>query len=444
VNYYELLNISRDANDSEIKRAYFSAVKLHSPDSDPEGFKARRIAYETLSSPKKRAEYDAYFAAPDNIQNELLAARELIRENKYKKAADFLTELDTKNPDSAEIKRLLAEVLWLMNKSVSAEKICRELVEKDPSDCDTHLLRARISESLDHLKKAGDCFKAAVKADPLNRKAWTEYMHYTMKHESERIKDVFEHAMEVSEDLFLDDYYIYLAGAIELNFSQDGNLFATEKPLKYCDKFAELFISDKNHEKAIYENLMRTIPVLSEIEELIPFVEKILPALESGKHRSEDDEEEFRRIHTNITVNKLRSDKRIHDALVEATEFLLDGTGDKEEKLTMECYIVFHLAAMRPSIKVLRDEYPDCFKLNQAFYTDVLNERKIESLTEKYLAIYKRLKPIENDADDEEFDGDFDEPENVKPFVRETPKTGRNDPCPCGSGKKYKKCCGKG
>lgn len=22
-------------------------------------------------------------------------------------------------------------------------------------------------------------------------------------------------------------------------------------------------------------------------------------------------------------------------------------------------------------------------------------------------------------------------------------KTGRNDPCPCGSGKKYKKCCGK-
>ncbi len=26
-------------------------------------------------------------------------------------------------------------------------------------------------------------------------------------------------------------------------------------------------------------------------------------------------------------------------------------------------------------------------------------------------------------------------------FVRESPKVGRNDPCPCGSGKKYKKCC---
>jgi len=27
--------------------------------------------------------------------------------------------------------------------------------------------------------------------------------------------------------------------------------------------------------------------------------------------------------------------------------------------------------------------------------------------------------------------------------LRQGPKVGRNDPCPCGSGKKYKKCCGK-
>jgi preprotein translocase subunit SecA len=32
--------------------------------------------------------------------------------------------------------------------------------------------------------------------------------------------------------------------------------------------------------------------------------------------------------------------------------------------------------------------------------------------------------------------------ESAKP-VRTGPKVGRNDPCPCGSGKKYKQCCGK-
>lgn len=36
-----------------------------------------------------------------------------------------------------------------------------------------------------------------------------------------------------------------------------------------------------------------------------------------------------------------------------------------------------------------------------------------------------------------------EEPEISFTFHNETPKVGRNDPCPCGSGKKYKKCCGR-
>ncbi len=35
-----------------------------------------------------------------------------------------------------------------------------------------------------------------------------------------------------------------------------------------------------------------------------------------------------------------------------------------------------------------------------------------------------------------------EETQPVEPFVREQPKVGRNDPCPCGSGKKYKNCHG--
>jgi uncharacterized protein YecA (UPF0149 family) len=27
--------------------------------------------------------------------------------------------------------------------------------------------------------------------------------------------------------------------------------------------------------------------------------------------------------------------------------------------------------------------------------------------------------------------------------IRKAPKVGRNEPCPCGSGKKFKKCCGR-
>lgn len=30
----------------------------------------------------------------------------------------------------------------------------------------------------------------------------------------------------------------------------------------------------------------------------------------------------------------------------------------------------------------------------------------------------------------------------IEPYRRETPRVGRNEPCPCGSGRKFKKCCG--
>ena len=44
----------------------------------------------------------------------------------------------------------------------------------------------------------------------------------------------------------------------------------------------------------------------------------------------------------------------------------------------------------------------------------------------------KRLKPIYLDEGDTLY---------AEPFVRGVEKIGRNEPCPCGSGKKYKKCC---
>lgn len=47
-----------------------------------------------------------------------------------------------------------------------------------------------------------------------------------------------------------------------------------------------------------------------------------------------------------------------------------------------------------------------------------------------------RQRELAGEYDFEEDDDDF-----LEPYVRPEPKTGRNDPCPCGSGKKYKKCC---
>lgn len=77
--------------------------------------------------------------------------------------------------------------------------------------------------------------------------------------------------------------------------------------------------------------------------------------------------------------------------------------------------------------------------------------RKLESSSQRGKQAAERLNERMQDGsdmmDDEEFSPwYFQEAASqpvLQPYVRETPKIGRNDPCPCGSGKKYKKCCGK-
>lgn len=76
----------------------------------------------------------------------------------------------------------------------------------------------------------------------------------------------------------------------------------------------------------------------------------------------------------------------------------------------------------------------------------------ISRIQEQTLSILFRIQPAEPEKIQEIhkpkeqnliFSGSDSEPLKKKPVRRSNEKTGRNDPCPCGSGKKFKKCCGK-
>ena len=66
IDYYKLLNISRSANQREIKRAYHKLAVEYHPDKNPDDrdeaeikFKAVAQAYEVLSDDDMRRKYDA-------------------------------------------------------------------------------------------------------------------------------------------------------------------------------------------------------------------------------------------------------------------------------------------------------------------------------------------------------------------------------------------------
>ena len=66
----------------------------------------------------------------------------------------------------------------------------------------------------------------------------------------------------------------------------------------------------------------------------------------------------------------------------------------------------------------------------------VMREDEVERLEEE------RRRRQEEQQRRSQLGGD-NENQSAQPVRREGEKIGRNAPCPCGSGKKYKRCCGK-
>ncbi|WP_298905923.1 J domain-containing protein [uncultured Nostoc sp.] len=56
---YQTLDIPTQSSTEEIRRSYYRLVRKHSPEKDPEKFKVIREAYETLSDPKAKQNYDS-------------------------------------------------------------------------------------------------------------------------------------------------------------------------------------------------------------------------------------------------------------------------------------------------------------------------------------------------------------------------------------------------
>ena len=67
-------------------------------------------------------------------------------------------------------------------------------------------------------------------------------------------------------------------------------------------------------------------------------------------------------------------------------------------------------------------------------------KKDLLNISDRYENILSTWASYKEDDDEPEMDFDYTAVSETMP-LKTGPKIGRNDPCPCGSGKKYKKCC---
>ena len=85
------------------------------------------------------------------------------------------------------------------------------------------------------------------------------------------------------------------------------------------------------------------------------------------------------------------------------------------ENMDLDSEVEVEIIPEKLFFNMLKAEADYLYSLEQ--WEDVLGEEKMVQIAKEY----KQSKTVR----------------------RATPKIGRNDPCPCGSGKKYKRCCGR-
>jgi len=88
----------------------------------------------------------------------------------------------------------------------------------------------------------------------------------------------------------------------------------------------------------------------------------------------------------------------------------------------------------------LREYQKEAYSL----FTDMVERLKSDFIEKLFMVRAVESEAIEKPAEPQKMELSRGETQTEKkPVVRKEKKVGRNEPCPCGSGKKYKKCCGR-
>ena len=85
------------------------------------------------------------------------------------------------------------------------------------------------------------------------------------------------------------------------------------------------------------------------------------------------------------------------------------------------------------------------------FSLELVSEEEINELKERALEEQKKQQSLSSENQStlqpptigQNISSEQQEPKAPQTIQRNAPKLGRNDPCHCGSGKKFKHCCGK-
>ena len=475
-NYYDILEITKDASATDIKRAYFKQVKLTSPEKDPEGFKNLRTAYETLKDEIKRRAYDQKQDedVPEYLVEELQLVNGMLENLHTKEAITTLEYLHKKYPAEPKVVTMLGETYLYAGSTGKAVNYLELVSENFANNQEVQHVLAKAYGQRGYHNKAYYQFRKAIELDKKNWKPWCEFIKFcSSEYQDDYWLGIFNEAFLCNEEMFVDNrfelyadyvfaYYkrnlYYLSGDIDLN--KHPNVL---KCLNYYTKAVKQYGRIPEDQLT---NVLAMALSINEIGETTKLTE-LFPYMEEATTFVNDGDEYFvskvKYIKERLEIVEFLNDNSIPTELRELVTYRMaelstcdcpdcQDLDTKSAMLVTKISILSDINDYKEGIIYFKKKYPHFYEKEAAFLNDAVNPTKARILENKLNSdlsrFFKRnpqqLKKIMQEAG-EDADFDFDNQIEYNPgttYVREVPKVGKNSPCPCGSGKKYKRCCG--
>lgn len=476
MNPYKVLQLAPGAEKQEVKRAYFKLIRQYTPEKEPEKFKEIREAYEYLQEETNLANVQKVLQLPREFEKPYYQVLEWMKEEEYDQAIALCVRV-LSIAELLEFRVLLGRSYILNNNTGKAVKLWEELCRKH-------------KDNLEYLEQLGDSYRMRGWH---NKAFQTYYTLYRKEAESLCFYDKFidtaitdgnpELVCEISERVL--KYYSHLekhtredAESMSGILCMISDYMSGAEPQWFLNHFEKIFgiMTEIPTEFGIYEDaLLYSFCDLIDILEQDETAEPEFPGyrkyiLENEKNISARNQNQLMYVKTCLEEIQIRQDPLIPAIIKETSKFwygllmagsaaryetgedavflrqMLENHFDDSAVYDMLLYMVNDLKDILPGLIRVQQEYPELKQAMGKYLEEMTNCTSQEYLFRKYEKKYKRLMGYPSGAklsltsDMEE--NAYDSLENGT-YKRDGEKIGRNDPCPCGSGKKYKKCCGK-
>ena len=461
--YYDALELQPGASPAEVKKAYFRLVRQYTPEKDPEHFKRIRQAYEALKDGGPPPETSA-FPEPEEplLRQAVRRALEEVRRGDYEEASAIYQSALSFSPNEPYLLLHLAEAQKAAGHPQKAAKTAARLTELYPDCKEAHSLMALATYDRGWYKKALPMFRKAFELGERDVDFLTDYASAAMDN-VER-----EETQQISREILKNKAWSKdnVESAIEAYCHLGHCVRTREDALSLLDSYGDFltkyrrFPHDAPHLLTPLVGLYFMRPDFMEDFEIYRKADAVLQKIDAMA----PEDKMVRLLRYRVATSAIHEEKRIrNEAWIGLAEMTFDAVlaGDSQKvdadmlrfgTLDAQLCLLKKPDDFRADVPFIRENYPLLYEKHRDFIERALSDnrdafweeikRKFFKLEYKYtgahfLKLYPEERPMRTRGV-RIHDGE-------RPFVRDGKKIGRNAPCPCGSGKKFKRCCmGKG